>query len=93
MRMLESSLEESVYRLASNGDFFVPSEPDAAEHSNAERHRNLQVNTRVGDRYEGRCNSFAKMHFCAERAVGGKRMCDDLVKRASVSVGLTSESG
>ena len=38
MRMLESSLEESIYRLASNDDFFVPSEPDAAEHSNAERH-------------------------------------------------------
>ena len=38
MRMLESSLEESIYRLASNGDFFAPSEPDAAEHSNAERH-------------------------------------------------------
>ena len=38
MRRLESSLEESIYRLASNGDFFAISEPDAAEHSNAERH-------------------------------------------------------
>ena len=36
MRMLESSLEESIYRLASNGDFFAPSEPDAAAHAEAE---------------------------------------------------------
>ena len=39
--------------------------------------RNLQVNTRFGDRYEGRCNKFAMMHLGAERAVGGKKMCDD----------------
>lgn len=38
LKILESSLEESVYRLVSNGDFFMPSEPDAAEHSNTERH-------------------------------------------------------
>ena len=27
--------------------------------------------------YEGRCNKFAMMHLGAERAVGGKKMCDD----------------
>lgn len=44
----------------------------------------LQLNTRVGERYEGRCNSFAMMHFGAERAVGGKRMCNDLEKSERV---------
>lgn len=91
--MLESSLEESIYRLASNGDFFAPWNRMQGHTPMQKGIRNLQVNTRVGDRYEGRCNSFAKMHLRAERAVGGKRMCDDLVKRASVSVGFTSESG
>lgn len=78
--MLESSLEESIYRLASNGDFFAPWKRMQWHTPMQKGIRNLQVNTRVGDRYEGRCNSFAKMHFCAERAVGGKRICDDLEK-------------
>lgn len=70
---------------------FEKSVQEISERQNC--HQCLQLNTRVGERYKGRCNSFAMMHFGVERAVGGKRMCDDLENKRARRSALPQSLG